>query len=367
MFYKIDPSQRQLKFDLAADGVIKGDRLQISLRGDFQPTPSGSAAQDNYQNTLFRLGNGEMFDASYAPVRVQARSLDLLAVNDDRPLRDNTDPDGDYGVSVRLLAFTKGDDFFRFGVRTELPDVVGSIYKAGAGDDVVVMPKAEIAGFDNGRVFRMGAGDDEVRAGNLDMKVNFGAGTDKLVFKGAEIDWSIRENRDNDGVLVVTDADTRYQVSRAEILQDGRDIDPLAKFYFTVARKANGDCTVTFFENGERVARATGSFDDAGDLDGGRYEAFFRRDGKFGERIELIDTDGLDHVTIREGGGANPRGDFVTTGTFIDAVFDHIQETYAEAGTSVPWQGGRFTPEVPATVELADVGTRALLIDDLLA
>lgn len=367
MFYKIDPSLRQMKFDLGADGFIKGDRLQISLRGDFQPTPSGSAAQDNYQNTFFRLGNGETFDASYAPAKVQARSLDLVAVNDDRPLIDNIDPDGDYGVSVRLLAFTKDDDFFRFGTRTELPEVVGSIYKAGAGDDVVVMPRAEIAGFDNTKVFQMGGGDDEARAGNLDMKVNFGAGTDTLVFKNAEIDWNIRENRDNDGTIVVTDADTRYQVTRAEILKDGSDIDPLAKFYFTVARQRDGDCTISFFEDGQRVARASGSFDEDSDLAGGQYEAFFRRNGKFGERIELIDTDGADHVTIREGGGANPRSDFVTTGAFIDSVFDHIRETYADAGSSVPWQGGKFTPEVPATVQLTDVGPRALLIDDLLA
>ncbi len=365
MFYKIDPSQRQLKFDLSADGFLKGDRLQIFLRGDFQPTPSGSAAQDNYQNTFFRLGNGENFDASYAPVRVKATSLDLVAINDDRPLIDNIDPDGDYGVMVRLAAFTSGDDFFRFGSRTELPSVVGSIYKAGAGDDTVVMPNAPISGFNAAKVFQMGAGDDEARAGNLDMKVNFAAGTDTLVFKNAEIDWSIKENRDNDAVLVVTDADTRYQVSHAEILKDGGDTDPLAKFYFTVARDRHGDCTITFFEDGERVARATGSFDT--DYAGGRYEAMFRKGGQLGERIELIDVDGGDHVAIRQGGGANPRGDFVTTGSFINAVFDHIDETYADAGSSVPWQHNSFVPEVPATVELTDAGARTTMVDDLLA
>lgn len=367
MFYKIDPSQRQLKFDLSADGFLTGDRLQIALRGDFQPTPSGSAAQDNYQNTMFRLGNGESFDASYAPVRVQARSLDLVAVNDDRPLIDNTDPDGDYGVSVRLLAFTKGDDFFRFGARTELPEVVGSITNAGGGNDVVVMPNAAISGFNAAKVFQMGAGDDEARAGNLDMKVNFGAGVDTLTFKGAEIDWSIKENRDNDGVLVVTDADTRYQISHAELLKDGGTTDVLAKFYFTVARDGDGDLKLSFWEDGVRVARATGVYDEDADFAGGRYEAFFRRDGKLGERIELIDSDTASHVSIREGGGANPRGDFVTTGAFLDAVFDHIEETYADAGSSVPWQGGKFIPEVPATVDVTDTGPRPLLIDDLLA
>lgn len=364
MFYSIDPSLRRMKFELADDGFLKGDRISVALRGDFQPTPSGSAAVDNFRNTIFRLANEE-FDASYDNAVVKAKATVLVAVNDDRPLIDNTDPDGDYGVSVQLVAFTSGDDFFRFGSRTELPSVVGSIYKAGAGNDIVLMPNAEIAGFDDSRMFQTGAGNDEVRAGNLDMRVNLGAGVDTLKFNGANIDWSILENRDNDGVLVVTDSNTRYEVRGADILRNGADTDPLAKFYFKVVRDDDGDCTINFYEDGARVARATGSYDADIDLDSGRYEAFFRRDGKFGERIELIDVDGADHVTIREGGGANPRADFVTTDDFIDAVFDQVRDAYAEAGsTSLPWQAARFTPEVPVTVELANT---PMLIDDLLA
>lgn len=364
MFYKIDPSLRRLKFELADDGFLKGDRISVALAGDFQPTPSGSAATDTFRNTFFRLGNGEEFDASYEASVLKAKSTLLVAINDDRPLIDNTDPDGDYGVVVHLVAFTSGNDYFRFGNRTELPYVEGSIYKAGAGNDIVVMPNAEIAGFNAGKMFQTGTGNDEVRAGNLDMRINFGAGDDTLRFKNATIDWSLLENRDNDGVLVVQDADTRYEIRGAEILRDGTDTDPLAKFYFKVVRDGDGDCTINFYEDGARVARASGSYDADVDLDSGRYEAFFRRDGKLGERVELIAVDGADHVTIREGGGANPRADFVTSADFIDQVFDHVRDAYATAGSAnLPWQAGRFTPEVPVTVELADAPT--LLIDDL--
>ena len=39
---KIDPLRPEMAFDLGADGFLRGDRLWVDLRGDFQPTPSGS-------------------------------------------------------------------------------------------------------------------------------------------------------------------------------------------------------------------------------------------------------------------------------------------------------------------------------------
>ena len=190
---------------------------------------------------------------------------------------DNSDPDDDYGVSVKLVAFTGGDDVFRFRGRTELPTVKGSIYRAGAGDDVVVMPHAEVAGFDVGRTFRAGAGDDVVRAGELGLKLDFGRGDDTLVLKDAVIGWGNKENRDKDGLVVVRSGDARYQVTNAEILKDGDDQDPLQKWYFKVTRERDGDCTIAFFENGARIARADGVYDATVAIAGDRYQAFFRR------------------------------------------------------------------------------------------
>ena len=46
MFYKIDPLRPEMAFDLGADGFLRGDRLWVDLRGDFQPTPSGSTASE---------------------------------------------------------------------------------------------------------------------------------------------------------------------------------------------------------------------------------------------------------------------------------------------------------------------------------
>ena len=143
------------------------------------PTPSGSRPSDSFSNTSFEIGSRELRRAR-SRRRSRPAGSPLVAVNHDRPLGDNSDPDDDYGVSVRLVAFTGGDDLFRFRGRTELPTVKGSIYRAGAGDDVVVMPNAAVAGFDVGRMFQAGAGDDVVRAGELGLKLDFGRGDDTL-------------------------------------------------------------------------------------------------------------------------------------------------------------------------------------------
>ena len=138
MFYKIDPTRRQMTFDLVADGFLAGDRIWVDLRGDFSRRRADPRPRMTSSNTTFEMG-AKSFDATL-PLTVTARKAPLVAVNHDRPLVDNSDPDGDYGVSVKLIAFTGGDDFFSFRGRTELPTVKGSIHRAGAGDDVIVMP-----------------------------------------------------------------------------------------------------------------------------------------------------------------------------------------------------------------------------------
>jgi hypothetical protein len=363
MFYKIDPVRRQVSFDLAADGFRVGDRLWIDLSGDFQATHIGSAAVDEFSNTTFRLGP-RVFDATL-PMTLRARDTLLVALNRDRPLADNSDPDGDYGVVVKLAAFTTGDDFFRFGSRTELPEVRGSIYNARAGDDGIVMPDDPIAGLNLGRTFRTGPGDDAIRAGDLGFKVDFGRGTDTLALEDAAIGW-IRENRDNDGVLALRSGGAFYRVDQAEILADGRDHDPLVKWYFKVTRERDGDCTIAFFENGARVARTVGAYDETKAIPGGKYQAFlYRPDGRGSEQIELLDVDGFRNVSIREGGARNPRQDFVAGEAFIDAVFDRIADAYDLAGSSVPWHRKAATPVVPITVQLAGktAGAAALAAD----
>ena len=85
MFYKIDPRQAQLSFDLAADGFLEGDQLWVKLRGDFQPTPEGGGASDTFKNTVFEIGS-KAFEAN-KPAEVKARETTLVAVNRDRPAR----------------------------------------------------------------------------------------------------------------------------------------------------------------------------------------------------------------------------------------------------------------------------------------
>ena len=363
MFYKIDPTRREMAFDLRPDGFLAGDRISVVLRGDFMPTPSGSQAVDSFKNISFEIGSRD-FDAP-VPTTVTARRSPLVAVNHDRPLRDNSDPDDDYGVSVRLVAFTGGDDLFRFRDRSALPTVKGSIYRAGAGDDVVVMPHEAVAGFDVGRMFQAGAGDDLVRAGELGLKLDFGRGDDTLDLGDAVLGWGNKENRDRDGLVVLRSGDARYQVTDAEILKDGADQDPLLKWYFKVTRERDGDCTIVFYENGARVARAEGVYDATVAIAGDAYQAFFMRpDGRGSEQIELIDVSGAGNVSIRAGGGGNPRSDFVITADFIDRVFDHVRDAYDLAGTDLPWRKGQFTPLVPVTVEVGGATARAAAMAD---
>jgi hypothetical protein len=351
MFYKIDPTLRQVFINLGAEGFLAGDRVWVHLKGDFQPTPNGGNSTDTFRNTRFEIGSKSFF--ANEPKTVTAPVTTLVATNLDDPLGDNSDPDNDYGVRVKLDPFSGKDDVFRFRGRDDLPEIQGSLYKAGGGDDLVVMPDAPVQGFNTGRVFNAGSGDDVVRAGALDLKLNFAAGADTLVLKdAATIGWGNGENRDRDGVLVLRTGDgVRHQVANAEVLKVGADKDPLVKWYFSLARDDDGGLRAKFFENGALIAEGAGFYDEALPVPNGKYQASFRKDGALGPRIELTDVSGFETVLIRKGqSGGNAETDFVTSGGFLKAVFDQIGDAYALAGTAVPWQQGSFTPLVPVTV-----------------
>jgi hypothetical protein len=363
MFYKIDPKREQMAFDLAADGFLARDRIWVDLRGDFRPTFSGSTATDTFSNTSFELG-GVGFAADQ-PAVVRARGTTLLALNHDEPLGDNSDPDNDYGVLVRLAAFTAGDDVFRFGARTELPQVQGSIYQAGAGDDYVVMPNAPVAGFDTGRVFWAGPGDDTVRAGALDLKVNFGAGEDSLLARGARVAWAAPENRDNDSKLVVTTADgERHQVTNAEVLVDRKLESPLVKWYLDIDPAEDGRFTIGFYENGRLVREAAGFYDEALPVVEGAYQASFRTGPALGEVIRLEGGAGRPDVLLHRGGEGSAEADLVTSRAFLKAVFGHIDAAYDALGRELPWRKG-FAPLVPVTVSVGDTDQPFLRLRDL--
>ena len=364
MFYKIDPKLRTMKFDLAEDGFRAGDRLMVALRGDFQATPLDT---DSNQNTTFRFGTKSV-DASY-PAKFVTKSTDVVVLNHDRPLVDNADPDNDYGVLVRLAAFSSGDDYFSFRGRSELPSFSGSSSNAGKGDDLVLMPNAPLAGFAAAKTFHLGSGDDEVRAGGLGVQLDFGAGTDTLVLKGAKIDWAVKENRDNDGILDVRVGSERYRVDNAEILDRGGSRDePLHEWYLKVARERDGDLVVVFYEDGVRIARAGGKYDEDVAIASGQYQAHFTRPhGRGSEQIELGDISGAKNVSIRDGLDRDPRTDFVTNEKFMDTVFDHVTDAYRDAGRTLPWKDGAFTPFSPVTVQVSGATaarSAALLVDD---
>jgi hypothetical protein len=350
MFYKINPRLAEAAVDLAAEGFRTGDRLWVRLVGDFQPAVNGSTAVDEFQNTTFQIG-AKTFGAS-VPTMVKAGDTTLLVLNNDKPLADNTDPDHDYGVRVKLAAFTAGADFFRFEGRDLLPDVRGSIYNSGAGDDVVVMPDDPVQGFDAARLFRTGAGDDRVKAGALDLKVDFGKGADTFVLKDAAVNWDNRENRDNDGTIVVVAEDgARHTLTNAEILRSGNTEDVLSKWYFDLKQGEDGELTVRFFENGKLVATGSGHYDEALPVTDGVYQASFAKGGAMGERVVLSDVaGGFGDVVLHKGNAAgSTQADFVVAASFLDTVFGRIEDAYDLAGGSTPWKQRVLDPLVPVT------------------
>lgn len=349
MFYKIDPGVSRVEVDLTDYGFRVGDRLWAALRGDFQPTP---VAADDDQNTTFRFGSKSV-DASY-PATFTTRSTEMLVLNHDRPLIDNSDPDDDYGVLVRAAAFTSGDDYFSFRGRSELPSFHGSSRSAGAGDDLVLMPNAALDGFNPASTFYLSAGNDEARAGGLGVRLDFGSGTDTLVLKGATLNWAVKENRDNDGVLDLRVGSEKYRITNAELLDRGGSRDePLHEWHLKVLRERNGDLDIVFYEDGVRILKGGGKYDRTIGIDEGSYQAHFTQPhGRGSEQVELGTIDGVRNVSIRDGLSRSPSTDFVTNEKFMDTVFDHVTDAYRDAGRSLPWKDGAFTPFSPVTVEV---------------
>ena len=186
LFFKLNPRVESQTFALRPEGFRVGDMVRLDIVGDFRPTSNSDAGnyRDAYQNTVFRLG-GETVRAN--PDTLKAERATLVAINRDPSPLDNADPDNDYGVIAKLVPFSGGDDVFRFTGRARIPDTFGSLYNAKGGDDLVVMPNVPLAGFVNSRTFRAGDGDDTVRAGGLDLRLDFGAGVDRFELDSARV------------------------------------------------------------------------------------------------------------------------------------------------------------------------------------
>ena len=367
MFFKINPRVAQMFADLGAEGFLLGDRLWVRLVGDFQISTEGSGAVDEWQNTNFQIGTKTFYAPSEVPKTVKATDTTLVINNLDRPLADNSDPDHDYGVRVKLAAFTSGDDVFRFAGRSALPEVQGSIYRAGAGDDVVVMPDTPVAGFHTDRLFRAGAGNDKIIAGDLDLKVDFGLENDTFVLNTAIIDWAGLENRDRDATIVVKSDDSKYELTNAEIIKSGSKEDLLVKWYFDLARGEDGSLQLKFFENGKLIASGGGFYDEALPAPKGVYEATFLKGGWMGSRIELSDVSGFGDVLVHKGASAAAtEADFVVGKGFLNEVFAHIEDAYNLAGQAAPWRKGVLDPLVPVTAAVrGDVDQPVLKVKNL--
>jgi hypothetical protein len=360
MFYKLDPTLRKISLDLAPDGFRVGDRLWVQLKGDFQYTWVG---EDKWRNTSFEI-NGREFSTAAGPAVVKAKDTILIAHNHDDPLEDNSDPDNDYGVRVKIVPWTSGDDVFRFKGRDFLPEIQGSIYKAGGGNDVVYMPDAPVDGFDTGRTFSTGAGNDRVVAGSFDQKIAFGGGVDTFILKGDTffVPWANKENRDNDDKLVIRTSDHKHKLVNVEVLKDDGGQDPGVKWYFDLKREGDGDLTVKFFENGKLVTSGTGHYDEALPTPAGQFQAAFGRGGWMGERVEITGVSGYGDIAIHKGNLAgNTEADFVVAPSFLKTVFNHVEAAYASIGTKMPWSQGRLEPLVPVTAAVRGNDDQPLL------
>jgi hypothetical protein len=227
------------------------------------------------------------------------------------------------------------------------------------------MPNAPVAGFNHRRVFQAGPGDDTVRAGTLDLKVNFGAGEDSFVLRDAQVAWTRPENRDNDSRLVVTTANgERHEVTGAEVLVDRGLENPLVKWYFDVDPAGDGRFTVGFYENGRLVREGGGFYDEALPVVAGDYQASFRTGAALGEVIRLDGGPGRSDVLLHRGVEGGAEAGLVTSRGFLQAVFRHIEAAYDDLGQELPWRKG-FAPLVPVTVAVGEAEQPFLRARDL--
>ncbi len=352
MFYKINPKLEQVAFDLAPEGFLTGDRLWIDVKGYFRAgDTTGPITEDKWQNAAFQFLVGselskEFDDPASLPVLAKAKSTTLVVNNHDDPLSDNSDPNHDYGVRVKLAAFTQDNDTFYFRGRAALPEVQGSIYNAGGGNDVVIMPDTPVAGFDTSKMFYAGSGNDRIKAGDLDLRINFGQGVDTFVLDNGTVEWGNKENRDNDNKIVVKTDGGRHQVMNVEVLKDADGKDLGVKWYFDLARDNDGGLKVKFFENGKLVASGDGYYDEALPTPSGKFEATIRKSGW----VEISGVSGYGDVAIHKGySGGNAEADFVVAPSFLKTVFNHIGDAYGSINKKIPWDHGRLDTFVPVT------------------
>ena len=176
---------------------------------------------------------------------------------------------------------------------------------AGAGDDVVVMPDAPVAGFDPaGSSGPAPATTGSCRRARPQARLR--VGRRYLVLKDAVIGWGNKENRDNDGLVVVRAGDARYQVTNAEILRAAASRTRCRNGTSTLsaARRRLHDHLLRerhAHRPGRRLLRRDGGVRRR------PYEASFLRLGALGGAIELSDVAGFGHVLVHEGAAAAPR------------------------------------------------------------
>ncbi|MBD9641055.1 hypothetical protein IB277_32700 [Ensifer sp. ENS07] len=358
MFLKIDPRKSLINFDLLNYGFLKADIVVVELRGDFRASNNSS---DVSQNTDFNTGSG--YFSANTPVTARLGTGTLVARNNDSSLADNSDPDNDYGVDVKLRGFTDGADVFDFRGRATLPEVYGgnTIYNAKSGNDTVHFSDVDVKNFDETKLFFGGYGNDTFVASKIGMNFDLGPGNDTLVFKtDVTVPFSLLENRDNDSALTIKYASQFYSVDHLERIQlSNGDIVPAAKCFVEVLRRDDGECSLNFFINGQKKMSVDGFYDEATPIEAKNYAACFRNNGSKGERIELLNVPGRDNIQIHIGqDGGKSEGCFVTLerADFLGPLFDLVKQTYVKAGVTMDWAVGEtFTPFVPFSVHVKDV------------
>ncbi len=283
---KINPRKAYIDINLAQFGYKPFDVVYLGLKGDYRPgfesfhTDSSHNSNIVYGTTDFRMSSTDFH--RFTLIRNEDPTI-IRIVNNDRPLSDNTDPDGDYILYIRPGLFSGFDnrvDFNRLSAKqAEAIERGEQITDALEGNDVVRLPNIANYGavsWSEAFTFYGHAGSDIITGGN---------GND-----------SIHGNNDNDILTGGAGNDVLIGGSGADQLTGGRGKDTMYGNALTMDLADNAQDTFIFTavaETSKKAALADTIYRFETGIDKIDLSAIDANAGQSGDQAFIFQTSGV--------------------------------------------------------------------------
>jgi hemolysin type calcium-binding protein len=391
-FVHFDPTQPSLTVSLSKFHMVAGDVFNASIVGGFVASVGDPYwGQDIFQN-LSLVYNGQTLGDG--DIQVVPGALTLEIVNNDSPLSDNADPNGDYGALFKPLLFSAYSETVDFGHLTYNQKAAiangADLYDAEAGDDTVTMPNkshAAAVGWTYGHTFDGGDGNDTLIGKGGDDLLHGGSGNDTIEGDGKAI-----AVYDGNVALGATPSDYTFTYEGGSTVQiaaqgtgEGTDtvsdvlgarfannVVPLDSWHFDIERGQDGgeaaaghpDTTISLSDNGVVKYSGQAYYDDTCPIASGTYDLIFRTHDLHGKNpvFEFADVDGTSTVPGRTAieihGGLGPA---YSEGCIVTGIFAKMAAVLLadlnRLGTVEQQSSGRlfYNLPIPVTVTINDI------------